>query len=144
MLERCLNSKNISYKHYGARGITVCDRWNLKVGGSFNNFFADMGPRPQGTTLDRINGNGDYCPENCRWLSWSGQGINKRLRKHSSKYRGVSWNKASRKFKAFIRTNGKLENLGSFASEEAAARVRDEAAKKYHGNLAQLNFQVAA
>lgn len=65
MRERCLNPKNPSYPRYGARGITVCNRW-LK----FANFVADMGVRPEGKTLDRFpNGQGSYEPGNCRWAT---------------------------------------------------------------------------
>jgi hypothetical protein len=68
MLNRCLNPKADQYKQYGARGITVCERWR-----TFSNFLADMGERPAGMTLDRINPNGDYEPSNCRWASGKAQ-----------------------------------------------------------------------
>lgn len=76
MVERCTNRKHPHYKDYGGRGIKVCDRWLGKDG--FWNFYEDMGPRPDGTTLDRIDVNGDYCPENCRWETEYGQQNNKR------------------------------------------------------------------
>lgn len=88
MKQRCYNPKNTNYYKYGAKGITICDEW-------LNDFWAfveDMGDRPEGYTLDRINTYGNYCKSNCRWASIGTQNLNLRVRKTSkSGVPGVTW-----------------------------------------------------
>lgn len=73
MIYRCASHKCRDYHNYGGRGIKVCERWL-----DFKNFLADMGPRPPKRTIDRIDPNGNYCPENCQWADSQQQARSKR------------------------------------------------------------------
>ena len=76
MLDRCRNQNNQSYKNYGGRGISVCERWY-----NFMNFYSDMGAAPIGTSIERKDNNGDYCKKNCKWATSKEQQNNTRYNK---------------------------------------------------------------
>lgn len=73
MRQRCSNPKHVDYKNYGGRGIVVCRRWNR-----FENFLADMGRRPVGHSIERVDVNGNYTPADCKWIPTREQSKNKR------------------------------------------------------------------
>ena len=116
MKQRCRDKNAHNYSNYGARGIKVCDRWS----NSFHSFLEDMGERPQGAWIDRIDVDGDYTPENCRWATIHQQMANKR---NSSDHTGVH------KFQNGWRANyqkGDIKLKKLFKIKELAIKQRKE------------------
>ena len=124
MVQRCTNHKNKRYKNYGGRGITVCEEW-LDI----RNFVAwaeSTYPNIEGYTLDRINNDKGYSPENCTWSDKTAQVLNRRIMKNNkSGYVGIYWNKASKRWVVNIRISKKLINIGSFKDKMEAVQARD-------------------
>ena len=124
MLQRCNNPKIKAYKDYGGRGITVCEEW-LDVA-NFVAWAESTHPNMEGYTLDRINNDKGYSPENCRWADTTTQAINQRMKKNNkSGYVGVIWHIRDKKWGANIGVNNKLINIGSFKTLEEAIQARD-------------------
>lgn len=123
MRGRCTNPKHKSYKDYGGRGITICEEW-LDV----TNFieWCDL-TYIEGMSLDRIDNDKGYSPENCRWTTRTIQSINQRTMKNNkSGYVGVSWRKDRNKWIVRIRTKVKYECLGHFEDLMEAVIFRDK------------------
>lgn len=136
IIQRCENSNSNCYERYGGRGIQMCDRWNPKNGGSFENFLEDMGEKPsQFHTIERTNNNKGYSPENCIWTGdVSLQAYNKRVYSNStSGVAGVNWDSKSNAWRVRISKEGKRICLGYFISFEDAVKTRREAEIKYFG-----------
>lgn len=129
MKERCRNPNNSNYENYGGRGITYDPSWE-----SFENFYSDMGERPDGMSLDRIDVNGNYCKENCRWANITTQNFNRRKEEGcTSNYFGVYWDAAREKWVARLHKEGVVLLQKRFLTEEAAARAYDEACFEHYG-----------
>lgn len=138
MVQRCINPKYQTYNHYGGRGIKVCGRWN-----KFENFYIDMGKRPTNNlSLERINNNKGYSPDNCIWADWTSQGRNKRLSvRNTSGHVGVFWNIWTEKWIAQIMANYKAIHLGSFTNLLDAVKARKFGEVKYWRKASNATLQ---
>lgn len=125
--QRCYNPKHPRYESYGGKGIVMCDNW-LNSLDSFV-IWANSNGYQENLTIDRVDNNLGYCPENCRWVSYSTQAINQGLRKdNTSGYKGVSKDKHN--WRADIQFIGDKKFLGYFNSAEQAADAYEEAFMK--------------
>lgn len=136
MVGRCTNKNSKLWEYYGGRGISVCDRWLEKDCLGLHNFIQDMGLRPEGMSLDRIDPNGDYEAANCRWADSLTQSFNKRKHKNNTSGRtGVRLR--GKKWYASISVKGVIIGLGIFTTYEEACNARSEAEMTYYGKIKQ-------
>jgi hypothetical protein len=129
IIQRCTNPAAKEYKDYGGRGITICSRWL-----DFKNFLEDMGLKPKGTSIDRIDNNSGYFKDNCRWATPEVQARNRRTYKNNrTSITGIHWNEQCHKYQVVIGAKGKNIYLGLFNTMSEAAKARKQGEIKYWG-----------
>lgn len=125
MFDRCRSVHDSNYRLYGARGITVCERWE-----ALENFIQDMGLRPSdGHSLDRIDNDRGYEPGNCRWATAAQQARNQQ--RHRRPDVGVIFRKKEKKWHASLKVLGQKVHCGFFETQEEAISARKAAEQKY-------------
>lgn len=127
--QRCGNPNHKRYKDYGGRGISICDRWN----NSFMDFLSDMGEKPSPKhSIERIDVNKNYEPDNCKWATTLEQARNQRVRSdNKTGTKGVHWCSTKQRYKVMITVNGKLKHIGTFKILKEAKEAREKAESKY-------------
>lgn len=133
MHARCTAEYVNGSENYLGRGITVCERWQLPAEVGFVNFTADLGERPEGHTLERIDNQLGYSPENCKWAKRGLQNYNKRKHKNNTSGRTGVYLHPNGRFIAIIGVNNSYKSLGSFKTFEEAVAAREQAEVMFYG-----------
>lgn len=131
MIRRCTDPSHNRYKYYGENGVSVCDEW-LNNYETFCKWALSNGYSDE-LSIDRIDQNGNYCPDNCRWSDVYTQAQNKGLRRNSTTGFTDIWKHKSG-YRVAFRRNGSMHYVGIFKSLESAIRARDDAMKKADRN----------
>ena len=130
MIQRCTNPKNSNWHYYGGRGISVCERWL----NSFDNFKEDVGEKlVSNLSIDRIDNDGNYEPNNIKWATPMEQMLH--TRKHKNPNFGIHYYMSTDSFHLVLRINGKQKYLGTFKTKEEAKLARDEANIRFKLNM---------
>lgn len=125
MIQRCCNPKNPAYNKYGGLDISV--DWF-----EFKNFLKDMGARPDGMTLERVDNNKGYNAANCKWATSTEQCLNRgKFKNSTSKYKGVSFDPSRNKWRATLSRDKKTKQIGRYNTEEDARTAYLEEVEKY-------------
>lgn len=140
MKVRCYDENSQYFHLYGGRGIKVCDRWF----NSFEAFLEDMGEKPENLSISRIDTNMGYSKENCEWADRFTQSreVRKTTKPATSKFKGVSWSKASEKFEANLKYRGVRYYLGMSEDEEYLARLYDQKVFELSGKYDGTNWKL--
>lgn len=133
IVKRCYDEGCDQYKDYGERGILMSHDWRH----NFSSFVSDMGPRPEGATIERVDVNKGYDRDNCYWeLDRSVQAYNTRLRSNNTSGKaGVMWNTKKEKWESYIYRNKKRKRIGFFTDKNEATAAREAAEIELYGKL---------
>lgn len=143
MNARCKNKDSSGYEDYGGRGIKVCERWDDETPEGFNNFYNDIGMYPTiNHSIDRINVNGNYTPDNVRWLTSKGQ-MNNVRNNHNVEWKGTSYTISELSELVGVKSNTLLYRIRrGWSLEDAVRGEREKEYKRpYHTKLTEIEFK---